>query len=305
MRDAQRGRLLRAGAEAANERGIADATVAEIVARAGVSRRTFYELFDSGEDCLLAVCQEAVRQAMASLEHGCGQGGDWPSRMRAGVTALLMFLDDQRTLGRFAVVTALGAGEQTLRLRLASIAQLIDFVDEGRQLARSREGLSRTTAEGLVGGALSIVYTRLLLEPRRPTLDLLGELMAMLLRPYLGASLAAAELERAPLPARPPRREAEVLHEVKLRWTYRTMRVLGAVGSSPGASNRSVGASAGIADQGQTSKLLSRLERLGLVENRCSSPGRAANAWFLTPTGEEFEAVVGPELRCGDSLHAG
>jgi AcrR family transcriptional regulator len=297
LRDAQRGRLLLGCAEAANERGVADVTVAEIVTRAGVSRRTFYELFDSAEACLLAAFEEAVRQATVTMRQGCEQAGDWPARMRAGLVALLGFLDEQRTLGRFAVVEALGAGEEVRRARLAAVARLVDLVDEGRQLARTEAGLSRTTAEGLVGGALSIVHTRLLQEPRQPMLNLLGELMAMLLRPYLGASVAAAELERAPAPAAVLSRwQDDVLHGVKLRWTYRTMRVLGSVGADPGASNRQVGALAGIVDQGQTSKLLTRLERLGLLENRCPHPGKEPNAWFLTPLGEELEAVVGREL---------
>ena len=52
-----------------------------------------------------------------------------------------------------------------------------------------------------------------------------------------------------------------------MRLTYRTLRVLGAVAERPGASNREVGAAAGMTDQGQISKLLARLEGLGLIAN--------------------------------------
>ncbi len=40
--------------EVAGERGAGNATVAHVVARSGVSRRTFYEMFADREDCLVA-----------------------------------------------------------------------------------------------------------------------------------------------------------------------------------------------------------------------------------------------------------
>jgi DNA-binding MarR family transcriptional regulator len=83
-----------------------------------------------------------------------------------------------------------------------------------------------------------------------------------------------------------------------MRLTYRTVRVLTAIaelggrGSYP--SNRQVGVASGMHDQGQISKLLSRLDRLGLISNTVPGPGRGApNAWTLTPKGREVEAAMG------------
>jgi DNA-binding IclR family transcriptional regulator len=75
-----------------------------------------------------------------------------------------------------------------------------------------------------------------------------------------------------------------------LRVTYRTLRTLRAIAEQPASSNREVAAAAGVADQGQMSKLLWRLEGLGLIRNA----GRGhvmggPNAWRLTARGEEFE----------------
>src|SRR4051794_27068145 len=51
----QRDRLLRAMADAAAEKGYANTVVADVVARAGVSRKTFYEQFPGGKaECFLA-----------------------------------------------------------------------------------------------------------------------------------------------------------------------------------------------------------------------------------------------------------
>jgi AcrR family transcriptional regulator len=88
-----------------------------------------------------------------------------------------------------------------------------------------------------------------------------------------------------------------LLVDLPMRLTYRTMRVLSAIGEHPGASNRRVGEIAGTSDQGQISKLLMRLEKLGLVENvrggERSRPMGEPNAWRLTARGEEiWRAVV-------------
>jgi DNA-binding MarR family transcriptional regulator len=79
----------------------------------------------------------------------------------------------------------------------------------------------------------------------------------------------------------------------RVRVTYLTARVLEYLAEHPGASNRLIAEYAGVADEGQMSKLLMRLERVGLIEN----PGRARvkgapNAWTLTAKGEEAERAV-------------
>jgi DNA-binding MarR family transcriptional regulator len=86
------------------------------------------------------------------------------------------------------------------------------------------------------------------------------------------------------------------LKELDMRLTYRTVRVLIAIGSHAGASNRQVGEAAGIADQGQISKLLARLDGLGLIENRGAGHSRGeANAWRLSEKGQEVERTIRAE----------
>ena len=78
-----------------------------------------------------------------------------------------------------------------------------------------------------------------------------------------------------------------------MRLTYRTMRVLVSVAEHPASSNRAVGQHAGIGDQGQASKLLARLHKLGLVENQGGDPARGEpNAWVLTSTGQQVHESI-------------
>ena len=58
--DFQRARIVSAMVEVAAELGYLGAAVAPVVARAGVSRRTFYELFEDRQDCFLVAFDQAV-----------------------------------------------------------------------------------------------------------------------------------------------------------------------------------------------------------------------------------------------------
>jgi DNA-binding IclR family transcriptional regulator len=62
--------------------------------------------------------------------------------------------------------------------------------------------------------------------------------------------------------------------------------VLTAIAERPGASNREIAAAAGISDEGQISRLLSRLESRGLLQNTGEGHTKGkSNAWRLTATG--------------------
>ncbi|MGO8906444.1 MAG: MarR family transcriptional regulator [Solirubrobacteraceae bacterium] len=78
-----------------------------------------------------------------------------------------------------------------------------------------------------------------------------------------------------------------------MRLTYRTVRVLAAIAAQPGLSNRQISQRAGITDQGQISRLLSRLARLQPIENTGQGQRKgSANAWRLTGHGEAVDRAI-------------
>jgi DNA-binding MarR family transcriptional regulator len=80
---------------------------------------------------------------------------------------------------------------------------------------------------------------------------------------------------------------------MNFRLTHRTVRALDAIREQPGVNNRTVAEESGITDQGQVSKLLSRLERLALIENRGLGQSRgASNAWHITTRGFELVRAI-------------
>jgi AcrR family transcriptional regulator len=308
--EVQRRRLLAAVAQVACEQGAAAVTVSNVLRYAGLSRRTFYELFTDRDQCLLAALEDALERATAVAVPAWRSQRQWPARVRAALAELLCLLDQDAAAARLLVVESLAAGPQALQLRARVLKRLAAAVDEGsthpRVGAAAPRPLSAVSAEGVVGGVLAILHARLLDPSERatPLSELAGALTSIVVLPYLGAQAAQRELERpAPVPAAAPRERSAIadgnaLAGLPIRLTHRTMRVLLAVGELGGRggdpSNRAVGAAAGIADQGQISKLLRRLEGVGLIENRCrGAPERGMpNAWVLTPLGETVERML-------------
>lgn len=297
----QRSRLLAAAARAFDELGYADTSVAHIVGRARVSRRTFYEMFSGREECLLAVLDQAVALIRAELAQAGLEDLRWRERIRTGLSTTLAFFEREPVLARVLVVHVLSGGAGLLERRQQIVAELVHELDRGPLEGARRAGRAGLTAEGLVGATFSIVHTRLLREASPPLVELHGELMEMIVLPYLGAAAARREAARpAPRPTReesPHARSAvaasDPLESVPMRVTYRTAKVLEGLLERPGASNRQLGERAGIADPGQISKLVWRLQRLGLLTNDgAGHPKGEPNAWRLTAEGEEVALSI-------------
>jgi AcrR family transcriptional regulator/DNA-binding MarR family transcriptional regulator len=290
----QRARLLAAMIDVCAERGMADATVAHVVARAGVSRRTFYEIYSDREECFLEALDEGLARARRDVLEGYDEKAKWVDRMRASLTALLAFLEREPATGRLLIVESLAAGESASSRRRAAIERLTAFVDEANTEGRTGKQTPSLSAEGIVGGVLSILHARLSADRPGSFLELAAPLASMIVLPYLGAAAAQRELSRpVPKPAKIKRAERDPLSQLDMRLTYRTVRVLLAVAAQPGDSNRGVAVRAGVGDQGQISKLLARLEKLGLVLNKSAAPGTGApNAWVLTEQGERVHAAL-------------
>jgi AcrR family transcriptional regulator len=309
--DIQRARMLGAMVQEISERGSANVSVAHVVARSGVSRRTFYELFDGREDCFLAAFDDALNGIATVVVSAYGEPGAWRAKIRAGLIAALECLDHDRETARLLVVESLAAGPKALARRQSVLRRIIPVIEEGcnegvgripsrgQVSARGQANpLLSLTAEGIVGGVLSVLHARLVEDGNGSLVELAGPLMGMIVLPYLGPAAARKEIAR-PVPKRTAKRpivRRDPLQDLEMRLTYRTVRVLTAVAHAPGSSNRALGDAAGIGDQGQVSKLLARLQRLGLVEN--TGIGAATrgepNAWTLTRKGHEVhEAIAG------------
>lgn len=297
----QRSRMLAAAMEAVEDVGYAHMTVAQVIGRAKVSRKTFYDVFADREDCFLAAFDHAIAQGGALVREASAQEPGWREGIRAGLARLLSLLEDEPAIAKVCVVEALGAGPKVLEHRARVLEEAAAAIDRGRSLTSTTNELPAVTAEGVVGAIFTVLHTRLLEGGSERLRDLLGSLMSMVVLPYLGPGAASGELRRRALEPRrdtfpsSPRRTKDPLDGLNMRLTHRTVRVLMVIAERPGASNREIAEGSGIADQGQISKLLTRLARLALIENTGHGQEKgASNAWHLTPRGEQVERATRP-----------
>ncbi len=308
--------------DVATERGVANVSVADVVERSGVSRRTFYESFSDREDCLLAAFEDALELASMRVLSAYRSERKWCERIRAGLFALLSFLGEEPVIGRLLIVESSSGGSRTLERRTGVLSLLAVAVDEGRSESANSDSLPPLTAEGLVGGALALIQAR----TARPEhgqrtrtgkargegsssivggglVGLTNQLMSMIVLPYLGSAAARRELERpvescssvcaGTSDGSTARLLEDPFKSAGMRLTYRTVRVLMAIAEHPGASNRLIGQSAGVSDQGQISKLLGRLERMSLVTKGGLASGQGLpNAWILTEKGSQLADAI-------------
>lgn len=200
----QRDRMLRAVVAAVAERGYAHVTVGDVVSRASVSRRTFYEHFTDKQDCFLAAYRHgAERLAIRVVTAGDARaraGAGWEDRLRAGLQAYAATHASDPRFARTLLVDVLGAGQEAVELR----GQLHELFVE-RFAALSREAseedpsirpVPRVLLRALVGGISELVTEHILTEGGDSLRDLtpvLVELCTTVLR-YGGQAAGPAVL---------------------------------------------------------------------------------------------------------------
>jgi AcrR family transcriptional regulator len=300
-----RKRILSAMAAVVVEHGVEGSSVSRVIARARVSRATFYKVFDDRDDCLLATIEQAVALARARAQGPWESHEHWLTRVREALRALLEFFEEEPDLARLCIVHSSVEEPAIAARRLELLGELASVVDGGRDGARNSP--APLTAEAIVGGTLGVIHRRLVQPHSGSLLDVVNPLMSFIARPYRGASAARRELHRSPrAPSRtreheerrrPPTGAPRALTHAGTRITYRTARVLSAIAAAPGLSNAEAGKRAGISDQGQISKLLNRLARAGLAKNTGEGQARGStNAWHLTAQGERLAWSLDHEL---------
>jgi hypothetical protein len=219
--------------------------------------------------------------------------------------SILAFLDQQPSCAHVLLdesAPATPALAQRRRDALAKLAQAL--ASETQAHANSRNWFlpsCELTAELVVGGVSSALRAHLARRANEPFVELAPSLIAFIEAPYQASGLPAEMLDGG------VGDDAQFgALRLPVRTTYRTTRVLCAIGERPGLSNREIADAAGLTDEGQTSKLLRRLKRQRLVENTgLGQPYGGPNAWSLTAYGERVRDATRHSLVPGAGAATG
>jgi AcrR family transcriptional regulator len=171
----QRERLLDAMANVVAAKGYAATRVVDITEYAGVSRKTFYELFTDKEDCFLAAYDAITALLMDKMARGLAAVAQdtWEAKVGALLGEFLRFLAAEPAFARMCIVEVLGSGPRGLARRDTAVEAFYPIVD---QLPRSQPGadqwLSPLTPQFVTGGIFEVVYGAI----RRGEIETLPEL---------------------------------------------------------------------------------------------------------------------------------
>ena len=139
----------------------AEITIADVVAAARVSKRTFYEQFDSKETCLLALCERLSERTLAVMSEGFDPKLDWMSQLSWVITAYLGNIQKQPALIRTLCVELLNLGAPGLAARRAILERFVTFLVRQIELSRQHEPGRRPLTHGLamavVGGVNELI----------------------------------------------------------------------------------------------------------------------------------------------------
>jgi AcrR family transcriptional regulator len=157
----QRRRLEAAMVEAVARHGYGGTTLRELVRLAGVSKTTFYEHFDSKQECFLATFDEIVSQVTERVSAAYREGGDFRERL---VAALNVFMNLTVTEPDAAMLTAvesltLGAAGVAHRERGSEAFELL--IRQSFEHSPAKGEVSARTIRAIAAGIRGVVYRRL------------------------------------------------------------------------------------------------------------------------------------------------
>jgi AcrR family transcriptional regulator len=154
----QKARLEGAMVEAVARHGYAATTLRELVALAGVSKSTFYDHFESKQDCFLATFDEIIARLRARVEESSAAGGDLHGRLAAGLDVFMTAAAEEPAAARLVAVESLTVGTAGIAHR--ERASMRFEVMLGKTLAKvpARRPVSAAAVVAIMAGVRNTVY---------------------------------------------------------------------------------------------------------------------------------------------------
>ncbi len=199
----QRARLIDAMVEAVGERGVVATTISDLVARAGISRRTFYEHFANKEQCLLATYDAIVEAEVRRLLGVYASTTGWLAQLEATIRALFEAIAQRPDAARLICVEMGASGTVGVARWADGAARLERFISRGFAQSAGPGTIPDPVARAIVGALRKIVYSRVRAEHSSKALR--TELLRVV--PDLMAWIAGFYPTPAGITARPPARK--------------------------------------------------------------------------------------------------
>ncbi|HTR72474.1 MAG TPA: TetR/AcrR family transcriptional regulator [Solirubrobacteraceae bacterium] len=157
----QRRRLHLAMVECVDEHGYAATTISQLVARARISRRSFYERYRNKDECLIGTYDEIVERLGLRLVAALGRAETWSERLEAYLKTLFDAAADRPDAARLVCVEMGAAGPAGVQRWADGAERLRRFISDGFAGAPGPGTVPDPVALAIVGAIRRILYTRL------------------------------------------------------------------------------------------------------------------------------------------------
>jgi AcrR family transcriptional regulator len=208
----QKARLEGAMVEAVARHGYAGTTLRELVTLAGVSKSTFYEHFESKQECFLATFDEIVAQLSARVSEAYRAEGDFRERLVAGLAAFMKVTVEEPAAASLAAVESLTLGAAGVEHRERASHAFEALIQQSFDHSPARRQVPPVTVRAIVAGIRGVTYRRLRSGRREELPGLVEELAGWALRyqePDSKATRSAVAAAKRPAAAAPADAEPE------------------------------------------------------------------------------------------------
>jgi AcrR family transcriptional regulator len=190
----QRARILDAMKALSAELGYHDASVAEVIKRAGVTRKAFYKLFEDKEQCFIQAYERDLARLLTLTLEAFETQDEWADRVRAAISALLHALARDPAAARLCFIEVMTAGPRAIAARNEAMRGFTIVFDTGR--LEDDRARPPALALNMVGGMSEIVHREIASGRAQDLPNVLPDLMYTSVLPILGPEAAERELER-------------------------------------------------------------------------------------------------------------
>lgn len=190
----ERERIITATLDVVATIGFAAARTNDIIATAGVARRTFWSHFPDKAAALTAAYGEVTQDLRGVVQAAYDHEPDPVRRVVASLAAVADFLAVDPARAEVLLVQAPAAGRTVIEIRTETIRLLAELLATTlTQLAPDPAGSSdrsQIVIESLAGGLYEVAFSRTVRGEVRNLPALVPELARIVLTPYMGADAA-------------------------------------------------------------------------------------------------------------------
>jgi AcrR family transcriptional regulator len=189
-------RICRALVSVIDERGYAETSLDDLLARADVDLPTFRRSFTSLDECFVEVWKRYMHSLTEPLFAAYSAQPTWRDGMRAFRWELCRLIVEDHQRARICMVEINYGGDLAQGTRDLVLGAYVELVHLGRQEAGSRPGVRREQAEAVVGAVWDRAGRIINEGDDEAFIDEAPELLYLIFLPYLGSAVAQEELRR-------------------------------------------------------------------------------------------------------------